>query len=364
MRAFLEDVITGKNRNALSWLVRAPLWPLSVLYGIGLYVFHLPYTIGVRKRFRLGVPVISVGNITFGGTGKTPAVITICRMLAEAGLKVVVLSRGHGGSVRGPLVVSDGDNILAAADQSGDEPFMLAVALLGVPVVSGRDRRVSGAMAVERFAPDVIVLDDGLQFWQLHRDIDVVVISAERPFGSGFLMPAGDLREPASALGRAGIVLITSCKTVDEQVLEKLKARLAKLAPRAETFEAEHRPDCLVDCGTGETADVSQLDGKQVAAFCGIGNPSSFLRSLESLGARVAKQMIWPDHFAYAAKDVKLIAEESTASGAQMVVTTEKDVVRLGARAGDIPGLTALRVSLKIERELHLAQHITNRIHR
>lgn len=363
MRAFLEDVITGKDRGVKSWLVRAPLWPLSVLYGIGLRVFHLPYSIGLRKQFRLSVPVISVGNITFGGTGKTPAVITICRMLRNAGLHVVVLSRGHGGAEKGPLVVSDGTAVLASAAESGDEPRMLAEAMPGVPVVSGRDRRLSGSLAVERFAPGVIVLDDGMQFWQLHRDVEVAVVSAERPFGSGFLMPAGDLREAKNALGRAGVVIVTAGKTCSVDALASLKTRLAKLTPMARIYEADHNPECLVRCQDGETIELEHIKGKRVLAFCGIGNPQSFLLSLERLGAVVARQMIWPDHFAYGQKDAKLIAEESQACEAQVVVTTEKDCARLGSLAEDIPDLMALRVNLEIERISDFAQHITDRIH-
>jgi tetraacyldisaccharide 4'-kinase len=200
--SYLEKLILGENRGPISWLIRALLWPLSLVYRIGLRAYLSIYGIGLRKRCRLKAPVISVGNLTFGGTGKTPAVQTLCRMLAEQGKRVVVLSRGHGGSARGVIVVSDGERMLSDSSEAGDEPVMLARMLPGVPVIVGKDRRDSGRLACERFGPDVIVLDDGLQYWQLHRDLDIVVLDARKPWGSGFVMPMGDLREPASGLRR------------------------------------------------------------------------------------------------------------------------------------------------------------------
>ncbi len=159
----LEAIILGRKNGAVAWLVRALLWPLSLAYRSGLALFLMPYALGIRKRFRLPASVVSVGNIAFGGTGKTPAVQEICRILVEQGKRVVVLSRGHGGSARGSVVVSDGETILVGSRESGDEPRLLAQTLPGVPVIVGKDRRASGSLACERFSPDVIVLDDGLQ---------------------------------------------------------------------------------------------------------------------------------------------------------------------------------------------------------
>lgn len=351
---YIERVILGEDRGALSWLIRVVLWPFSVIYRIGLAVFLAPYQLGIRKKYRLKAPVISVGNLTFGGTGKTPAVQTICRILRDNGRKVVVLSRGHGGSVKGAAVVSDGENVLLTAAEAGDEPVLLAQSLQGVPVVVGKDRRVSGDLALERFDPDVIVLDDGMQYWQLHRDLDIVVMSASRLFGSGYVMPMGDLREPARGLRRAGIVLLNTGGAAD---VEKAESQIKRLAPKAEVFRCCHKPECFIRIKDGNAFDLDWIRGRKVLVFCGIGRPQSFFGMLETLGASLVKQIVFSDHHNYSQEDISQIENERRSSGAEVVLTTLKDIARLNDKDA-IENLFALEIRLEIEDNCSFADRI------
>lgn len=382
-KRYLEQVVLGENRGLISWLIRGLLWPLSVIYRIGLWMYLSIYRIGLRKRCKLGVPVISVGNLTFGGTGKTPAVQTLCRMLMEQGKKVVVLSRGHGGSARGAIIASDGEKILSNSTEAGDEPILLARTLPGVPIIVGKDRRVSGRLSIERFAPDVIVLDDGLQYWQLHRDLDIVVLDARKPFGSGFVMPMGDLREPISGLHRAGIILLSNSRFIKDAEYKALLTRISKLAPSAKIFRCAHEAVSFRNVETGEEADLSWAQGRRILAFCGIGKPLAFLHMLEDLGALVSRSVIFPDHHRLSEHDISSIIDEAAACSAEAIVTTEKDIARFGAlccgnaddaepndickykfpqHSRQIPNLFALIIKLEIEDHASFTQHITNRI--
>lgn len=360
---YLERVVVGDERGVLSWVIRTLMWPLSVVYRAGLWLYLGVYALGLRKRWRLGVPVVSVGNLTFGGTGKTPVVQAICRMLRERGLRVVILSRGHGGSARGVVVVSDGDSILSDSSEAGDEPVLLARTLPGVPVVVGKDRRESGRLACERFAPDVILLDDGLQYWQLHRDLDIVVLDARRPFGSGLVMPAGDLREPVSGLRRAGVVLLSDSGGMVDAEFAGLEKRVRPLTREALVLRCARRPSSVRKARSDEEMGLEWLRRRRVAAFCGIGRPASFVEMLESLDAAIVGVLMFPDHHRYTAADLALIEDERNRGGAEAVITTEKDLARLGGNAS-VRDLYVLGIELDIEERQRFAQYIANRINR
>jgi len=364
---YLERVLLGEERGAVSWVIRGIAWPFSLVYRAGLALFLAAYSLGVRRRHRLRVPVVSVGNLTFGGTGKTPAVEAVCGMLIEQGRKVVVLSRGHGGSATGPLVVSDGKSITATAAECGDEPVVLARALPGVGIVVARDRRASGDLACAQFEPDVVVLDDGLQYWQLHRDLDIVVVDALRPFGSGCVMPMGDLREPAGGLSRAGVVLLNNARSIDEKAGRALSDAICRLAPNAAILRCGRRP-CRLTGPNGEPAQLDWLRGRRVVAFCGIGRPESFFDTLESLGADVRERLPFADHHSYTQADIALVESRRESLGAEAVVTTEKDRARLGPVVSTVEGpdpelvegriksLYVLGVELEIEERSRLAE--------
>jgi len=357
-RSYLESIVLGEDQGFYSWVIRGFLLPLSLIYRAGLAIYLRIYALGLRKRYRLSVPVVCVGNLTFGGSGKTPTVGAVCGILAAHGMSVVVLSRGHGGSARGSLIVSDGQKILCKSSESGDEPMMLAKTLSGVPVIVGRDRRASGRLACERFSPDVIVMDDGLQYWQLHRDLDIVVLSGARPFGSGFVMPTGDLREPVGGLARAGAVLLTD---PDTGTVDGVLKRVKSIAPRAHCFTGSRRPVRFVNAATGEAVSLDWVKGRNIAAFCGIGKPRGFYEMLVALGARIVNWVTYPDHYAYLQTDLEAIKDSAQKVGAEAVVTTSKDLARLDG-ADSIPGLWVLEIALEIEDSSNFGRFIVQTI--
>jgi tetraacyldisaccharide 4'-kinase len=347
---FVEGVLHGGDRGLGATLARGALVVLAGLHVAGLEAYLLPYRTGVRKRFRLPVPVIAIGNLTSGGTGKTPMAALVAGHLRDAGRRVVLLSRGHGGSHERtgvPQVVSDGESVLLGPDVAGDEPALLARLLPGVPVVVGRDRRKSGRLAIERFAPDVVVLDDALQFWQLHRDLDLVLLDARRPFDNGFVLPRGLLREPSYHLSRAGIVVLTRADRVSAEELAATTARVQRLAPTAAVFAARHAPLGWVDAATGAVLPTDDLTGRPVLAFSGIADGRAFTDSARALGADVAASRDFGDHHAYTAEEAAGLAAQVPPAGA--AITTDKDLVKVGPLwpSGAAP-LYALRVGMEM----------------
>jgi tetraacyldisaccharide 4'-kinase len=314
----------------MSELLSVLLLPLSWLYRLGLAAYLLPYKLGIRKRHRLPTRVVSVGNLTFGGNGKTPMVMAICEELLQLGVKPAILSRGHGGKLSGQgAIVSDGTGRRLNAVDCGDEPALLADALPGVPVVIGKDRRRMGRLLCTEFSPDVIVLDDGMQYWQLYRDVEIVVMRADAPFGTGRVLPAGDLREPVSWIGRADAVIITSTEAVEPESLEEIRKRLSILAPNAQVFLAKKRPFSVVDGGSGKRLQIEVLERMPVVAVSGIANPASFERMLNACGANILESVRFRDHCAYSSNEAEQIKSVIRRTGAKAVVTTAKDAVKL-----------------------------------
>ena len=345
--AFVVGVLGGADRSPSASLLRALLTPLAWLHRLGLEIYLLPYTLGLRRRCRLPVPVIAIGNLSSGGTGKTPMAALVARQLAHSGQRVVLLSRGYGGQATGPRIVSDDVQILLGPSEAGDEPTLLARLLPGIPVIVGKDRRQSGRVAVERFHPDVIVLDDALQFWQLHRDLDIVLLDARRPFDNGWLLPRGLLREPPSHLRRAGIVVLTRADRVDLATLAATKAQVNRLSPQAAVFTATHAPIAWVRAGEETTLPREALAERDVAAFSGIADCGAFVASVEGLGARVIDLHDFGDHHVYTSDDLEAISRVH----ADAAVTTEKDMVKVAGLwpTADALPLYALRIGMKID---------------
>ena len=330
-------------------LLRLLLTPLALLHFIGLELYLLPYRLGVRKRFRLPVPVIAIGNLSSGGTGKTPMAALVGKLLREQGLKVVLLSRGHGGSHEkegGAKIVSRGEGkLLLGADIAGDEPVLLAQLLPDVPVIVGRDRRVSGKLACAEFSPDVILLDDALQFWQLHRDLDIVLLDARAPFGNGWMLPRGLLREPPFHLSRAGIVVLTRADAISPDTLEQRKHLVQRLAPRAALFTATHAPQSWIALD-GTQKPLEALSGQSVAAFAGIADGKAFQKTLELLSLSLKFFHEFADHHTYKKQEtLDLIAQLPDGP----FITTEKDLTKLRHLwPVEEPPLWALRIQLAV----------------
>jgi tetraacyldisaccharide 4'-kinase len=366
-------------------LLRGLLTPLAWLHQIGLEVYLLPYRTGLRRRFRLRdvttgrpIPTIAIGNLTSGGTGKTPMAALVARRLGEPDengrpRRVVVLSRGYraqGEADGGPRIVSDGTDVLLDPGAAGDEPVLLARLLPGVPVVIGKDRRQSGRLAAQRFRPDVIVLDDALQFWQLERDLDIVLLDARRPFDNGYVLPRGLLREPPWHLRRAGVVVLTRADRIPPEALAATRARVARLAPRAEVFSATHTPTAWIRRRDEQALPLDSLHGRDVFCFAGIADFDSFAQTVEALGARTVGLRRFADHHAYSDADIAALARE--AAGRDDVVTTEKDAVKVAPRwphaplgHGNAPPaeLHALRIALRLDDEPTFAARLRQAVY-
>jgi tetraacyldisaccharide 4'-kinase len=340
-KSYLEDLMYGR-KNSL--FLGSFLLFLSVLYGLGIRARCAFYRHAFFKQKKLPQRVISVGNITLGGTGKTPTVMQIAGVLRRNRKRPVVISRGYGRSDESALVVvSDGKQVLVDAESGGDEPVLIGSRLADVPVVADSNRSRAALFAFQKFGSDTLILDDGFQHLQVRRDLDIVLLDAGDPFGSGKLFPAGILREPLSALKRAQVVVITNADRVKD--LGPLIS-VIKQNTQAQIFTSYQVPSGLVSVMTGETKPLSALRGADVLAFSGIARPASFVSLLRSLGADVKAEVAYPDHYAYGSSDLAAIMQRATDSRVGMIVTTEKDAVRLKSLAPD--GIVALRIELKI----------------
>jgi tetraacyldisaccharide 4'-kinase len=311
--------------------------PLSLIYNISIRARLALFETGVLPVSRLDVPVISIGNITTGGTGKTPLVEWICRLLAGAGNKVCILTRGYGRlKSNARVVVSDGTQILADHLHAGDEPFLLAQRLLGfAAVISDSDRYAAGQWARKEFGTEVFLLDDGFQHLQLSRALNIVTIDATNPWGGGSLLPYGRLREPRSGLKRADCVVITRADQAEE---------LSPLISEIKSF-VNDRPIVISSMrfvgfenlsGISENETDSDI-ASPVAAFCGIGNPCAFFSQLKVLGYELKMERIFPDHHIYDRKDIDSIVAEGKSVGVKMLLTTAKDAVKLRSFEFEIP---------------------------
>lgn len=323
----------------------ALLFFLSLLYSAVVRLRTWAYDAGLLPRKRLPLPVISVGNITVGGTGKTPAVIEIAAYLRSQGKAPVVLSRGYGrtdgGSVR---IVSDSGTVRATAETAGDEPFLIASRLPGVSVVVGPDRYAAGMTALRQLNPDVAVLDDGFQHLRLHRDLNILLLDATAPFGNGRVAPAGILREPVEAVRRADIIVLTRADQVADRA-ELLRTIGALTA--APVFFSRHVPVGLVSVPDGAVLPLSRMEGRPVVAFSGIARPEAFLTALRGLNVNVREHVEFTDHHRYSRADMDALSGKARAAGVATIITTEKDAVKAGSFG--LSGLLALRIGMEIE---------------
>ncbi|MFZ0748790.1 MAG: tetraacyldisaccharide 4'-kinase, partial [Pyrinomonadaceae bacterium] len=312
------------------------LAPLSLVYGAAVNIRSALYRKGISKTQTVSVPVISVGNITTGGTGKTPLVAWIAGRLAERGHRVCVLTRGYRrANPSKRVVVSDGERIVADTEQSGDEAMMLARSLVGKAAVVCDANRVAGARwAIENLNPDVLLLDDGFQHVRIGRDLDIVTLDATNPWGNGRLLPAGILREPLDSLGRADCVVVTRAgDTIEAGLQERIKQ-----ATDAPTFRSTTVISRITPLESPEReVDRETLRQRPVAAFCGIGNPNAFFRQLRDQGFDLQHTKVFRDHHKYSQTDIDRVTPRATRAGAQAVITTAKDAVKLTSMRFTLP---------------------------
>ena len=302
------NIISGRQRSVAASAVRSALLAASLPYSVGMRIRRWAYRRGILPSHSAGVAVVCVGNITTGGTGKTPMVAWLVDRLVQAGCSPAVLTRGYR-SVGG---VSDEAALLAR--------------LCGVPVIVDGDR-VAGAAKALSSGADVLVMDDGFQHMRLRRDMNIVLIDAANPFGFGHVLPRGLLREPVSALSDADVIVITHSDAVPPGDLDELKRRIVELAGQVDMVEAVHKAEAIVD-DSGRRQGVESLAGKRVFAFCGLGRPEQFFEMLSGLGAVLVGRRALDDHAAYTPDVIESIAEASQDNSAEMLVTTAKDCVK------------------------------------
>ncbi|MET0626537.1 MAG: tetraacyldisaccharide 4'-kinase [Pyrinomonadaceae bacterium] len=344
------------------------LTPLGWLYGAVTRARLRLYRSGTLKTQKVGAPVVSVGNLTAGGTGKTPLVEWVASALAREGLRVCVLTRGYGRADESKRVVaSDGARVLAGVAECGDEPRLLAEKLLGAAsVVCDRDRVAAALWARAELGAEVFVLDDGFQHLRIARDLDVLTLDATDPWGGGHLLPRGRLREPASALTRADCVVITRAELARD--IEALRAEVARLSggravvltsrvrtrglvPLAEFGRAEHEGAAVrtSEVGTSEHSRV----GTPVGAFCAVGNPRAFFEHLRREGFGLSYTRAFADHHAYTAADAEAVSREAASSGARALLTTAKDAVKLRGLGFALP-CHVVEIGMEFDEEARL----------
>ncbi len=359
---YVLDVIFERRRDLGAHLTRAVLSALSRVYQFAIQIRLFLWNYRIFRDHTLGCRVVSIGNLTVGGTGKTPVVEVFARALTARGRHVAILSRGYKSAPRPlwqrlyekltfqdeltpPRIVSDGHSLLLDSSQAGDEPYMLASNLKNVVVLVDKDRVKSGRYAIRRFGCDTLLLDDGFQYLALKNRIDICLVDHNNPFGNHHLLPRGTLREPIANLKRAHYIFITKSPLNGSHALH---AALRKFNPNAEIIECAHQPLYLQDVFTGEQRDLNTLKGLNVAAISGIAVPESFENGLRDLGANVIYAKRYADHHRYTQQEILNMINRSVRRGAQAILTTEKDAVRFPKiDRRDLP-IYFLRVEVKI----------------
>jgi tetraacyldisaccharide 4'-kinase len=359
---FFIEVVFEERNDWKAKLARAGLSSLSKVYHVLITVHRWLINVRIFRDKTLGVQVIAVGNLTVGGTGKTPVVEKFARVLQNEGRKVAILSRGYRSKPAPlhqrllnkilfredrtpPRVVSDGRSLLLDSEMAGDEPYMLASNLRDVIVLVDKDRVKSGRYAIEKYGCDTLLLDDGFQYWRLRgRRHDVVLIDRQQPFGNEHLFPRGTLREPHSHLARAHTIFITK----SDGKTQELRERIGRLNATAAIIECVHQPLYFEDVFTGERKGLELLAGKKVASLSGIAQPHSFEESLTRLGGELVYSKRFADHHRFTQQEILNAINRSKKRQADIIVTTQKDAVRFPKiDRRDLP-FYFMRVEIKI----------------
>lgn len=338
---YFQDLALDRKRGGFSIILKVFLWLLSLLYRL---IIAVVSRIRSARPVPISAKVISVGNITWGGTGKTPLVELLAKMLVQDGRKVAVLTRGYGRSAAACRTAHCPDALAM-----GDEPYMLSLKFRDIPVIVNSDRAAAALEAQRTHKADTLILDDGFQQWGLRKDLEIVTIDAMNPFGNGHMIPRGSLREPLRALRRADVFVLTNA--VESADLPALKARLAAIQPAGLIVSARHTPEgfyMLAD--PSKECALERVRARPAALVCAIGNPRSFRRTVESVQAVVVAEFVFPDHHRYTRADIESVAQACRRQSIGAIITTEKDAAKIAPLAAGIEGLDifVLRVRLEI----------------
>jgi tetraacyldisaccharide 4'-kinase len=312
LEQYFHALIRGQQRGVWAALQRGALRVASVLYGLGVGVRNQGFDRGWKKCEQAPVPVVSVGNLTLGGTGKTPCVEYVARFFRKQERRVAILSRGYG-----------------AAQSCNDEALVLEENLPDVPHLQGADRVELARVAAVKLESEVVVLDDGFQHRRLGRDLDLVLVDATSPWGHGYLFPRGLLREPPRSLRRADVILLTRCDQAPPAAISRLRQEISRWAPDVSIAETTHQPTAWVNAGRLR-ATLESMRGRAVAGFCGLGNPDAFRWTLEQLNVNVIAWRTYADHHAYTPEDIEALRTWARELPPETVIaTTQKDLVKI-----------------------------------
>jgi tetraacyldisaccharide 4'-kinase len=350
MKDCLYNLATDKHKGLFASCMKFFLLFLSIIYGL---IVRILIFFCRLYPYRLQCKVISVGNITLGGTGKSTLVEFIARYLKQQGHKVAILTRGY-------KKVSAAYGMQAAGyEEMGDEPYMLQKHLNGIPVIVDSDRINAGNLAMHKFGIDTVILDDGFQQWKIKKDLEILTINADNPLGNRHLLPRGILREPISSLRRPDIFVLT--KTNLNPDIEEIKYFLSRLNPEAEILESIHKPIGFYKLGSpGQILNLNFLKGESVTLFCGIGDPHSFENLLKNVGVKIGLSFRFPDHHNYTDQDLNKIIEASKNKNIHTIITTEKDAVRL--KRSEVGSQVQEILVLLIEQVINDEQRLYNRL--
>ena len=359
---FVLEVIFEQRKGKRAAIMRGFLFVLSRIFEVLVKLRRFLYNVRILRDSTLGVQVIAIGNLTVGGTGKTPVVEKFARELQDQGRHVAILSRGYRSKPppiskrllnkllfredrTPPRIVSDGKSLLLDSETAGDEPYMLASNLKDVVVLVDKDRVKAGRYAIEKFGCDTLLLDDGFQYWKLRgRRRDIVLVDCQQPFGNERLLPRGTLREPPSHLARASTIFITK----SDGKADELRKRIAQYNSTAPVIECVHHPLYFEDVFTGERMGIEFLQRRRVASLSGIAQPESFEKSLVGIGAELVYSKRFADHHRFTQQEVINAINRSKKRQAELIITTQKDAVRFPKiDRRDLP-ILFMRVEIKI----------------
>jgi len=317
-----RKLISGQSRGIGAMLLRFLLYIASIFYQLVVCLRNFLYSSGWLKIHHANAIVISVGNITVGGTGKTPLVIWMCKFLQQKNIPVAILTRGYKTQAKGRGTKDEG------RETRIDEPGILTESCPQAKIIVNPDRVAGANEAVNKFGIKVLIMDDGFQHRRLGRDLDIVTIDGTRPFGYDKLLPAGLLREPVDSLKRADAIIITRSNQVSESELNKIEEKIQKIKSNIVITRSIHSPVCARTTDNKEIS-IEQLKGKKIFAFCGIGNPDAFIETIKGLGVNLVGVKIYDDHYHYADKDMDDIRTKAKELKAELVLTTQKDWSKL-----------------------------------